>query len=93
MERPGATSTISPSRTTTVPSNSASRVTMRPDKDGLVYQNEHGPSLRAVYDLRDAGRSVFMHSSGQSGLPCLEKPFDPADVRRVVGEVLAQDAL
>jgi penicillin amidase len=46
-----------------------SRVTMRPDKDGLVYQNEHGPSLRAVYDLRDAGRSVFMHSSGQSGLP------------------------
>ncbi|MGF1625193.1 MAG: PAS domain S-box protein [Alphaproteobacteria bacterium] len=25
----------------------------------------------------------------RSGLPCLEKPFDPADVRRVVGEVLA----
>jgi penicillin G amidase len=30
---------------------------------------EHGPSLRALYDLADRGRSRVMSSSGQSGLP------------------------
>ena len=29
----------------------------------------------------------------ESGLPCLEKPFDPADVRRIVGQVLARTSI
>ena len=33
------------------------------------YRTTHGPSLRAVYDVRDRSRSQVMHSSGQSGLP------------------------
>ncbi len=33
------------------------------------YLNEHGPSLRALYDLGDLRQSKVMHSSGQSGLP------------------------
>jgi len=32
------------------------------------YLNEHAASLRAIYDLGDAGKSGVMHSSGQSGL-------------------------
>ncbi len=32
------------------------------------YLNEHGSSLRAIYDLGDPARSGVMHSSGQSGL-------------------------
>jgi penicillin amidase len=47
-----------------------SRVNLRPEKgSGELYLNEHGPSLRAVYDLGDPARSRVMHSSGQSGLP------------------------
>jgi penicillin amidase len=47
-----------------------SRVTFRPDPTtGELYLNEHGPSLRALYDLGDPAQSRFMHSSGQSGLP------------------------
>jgi len=33
------------------------------------YLNEHGSSLRAIYDLGDPAQSGVMHSSGQSGLP------------------------
>jgi penicillin amidase len=31
------------------------------------YGNRHAPSLRAVYDLADLDRSVYMQSTGQSG--------------------------
>ncbi len=46
-----------------------SRVGLRPDSTtGELYLDEHGPSLRAIYDLADPRQSRFMHSSGQSGL-------------------------
>lgn len=45
------------------------RVGLRPDATtGELYLNEHGPSLRALYDLADRSRSQVMHSTGQSGL-------------------------
>ncbi len=45
-----------------------SRVAMRPDAaTGELYLDEHGPSLRALYDLGDPAKSRVMHSSGQSG--------------------------
>jgi penicillin amidase len=47
-----------------------SRVLYRPDATtGERYLDEHGPSLRALYDLADPAQSRFMHSSGQSGIP------------------------
>lgn len=47
----------------------ASRVSLEPDvATGELYLNEHGPSLRALYDLGDLSKSRFMHSSGQSGI-------------------------
>lgn len=47
-----------------------SRVNLRADSTtGEYYLDEHGPSLRALYDLGDASQSRFMHSSGQSGIP------------------------
>ena len=47
-----------------------SRVALKPDSTtGELYLDEHGPSLRALYDLGDLSRSRFMHSSGQSGIP------------------------
>ncbi len=46
-----------------------SRVNLTPDKHtGQRYLSEHGPSLRAVYDLGQRTNSRFMHSSGQSGI-------------------------
>jgi penicillin amidase len=48
----------------------AGRVSVKPDAvTGELYLNDHAASLRAIYDLGDASRSRFMHSSGQSGLP------------------------
>lgn len=48
----------------------ASRVSLKPDATtGERYLNEHGPSLRAIYDLGDPAQSRFMHSTGQSGIP------------------------
>ena len=38
---------------------------MRDDRD--PYGNRHAASLRAIYDLADLDRSVFIHSTGQSG--------------------------
>ena len=32
------------------------------------YLDEHGPGLRALYDLAEPRRSRMIHSSGQSGL-------------------------
>lgn len=46
-----------------------SRVNLKPDATtGEYYLDEHGPSLRALYDVADLKQSRFMHSSGQSGL-------------------------
>ncbi|HEX6706505.1 MAG TPA: penicillin acylase family protein [Albitalea sp.] len=46
-----------------------SRVNLRPDRTtGELYLDEHGPSLRALYDLADPAQSRVMHSSGQSGI-------------------------
>jgi penicillin amidase len=47
-----------------------SRVSLRPDAvTNELYLNDHGPSLRALYDLADPRQSRVMHSTGQSGLP------------------------
>ncbi|HTP71759.1 MAG TPA: penicillin acylase family protein [Burkholderiaceae bacterium] len=47
----------------------ASRVLFKPDPTtGELYLAEHGPSLRALYDVADPTKSRFMHSTGQSGL-------------------------
>ena len=46
-----------------------SRVSLKPDvTTGELYLNDHGPSLRALYDLADPMQSRFMHSTGQSGI-------------------------
>ena len=46
-----------------------SRVGLRPlARTGEIYLDEHGPSLRALYDLGDLSKSRVMHSSGQSGI-------------------------
>ena len=46
-----------------------SRVGLRPDPTtGELYLDEHGPSLRALYDLGDPARSRVMQSTGQSGI-------------------------
>jgi penicillin amidase len=47
----------------------ANRVVLRADeRSGLRYHSDHGPGLRAVYDLADPARSVVMQSTGQSGI-------------------------
>jgi penicillin amidase len=45
------------------------RVRLTPDWAGALYTDDHGPSLRALYDLGDPLRSRVMISTGQSGLP------------------------
>ena len=46
------------------------QVNLRPDSTtGEYYLNEHGPSLRGLYDLADRHRSRVVHSTGQSGIP------------------------
>ncbi len=46
-----------------------SRVGLRPDPvTGELYLDEHGPSLRAIYDIGDPLQSRVIHSSGQSGI-------------------------
>ena len=47
-----------------------SRVSLKPDATtGELYLDEHGPSLRGLYDLADRSRSRVIHSTGQSGIP------------------------
>ncbi len=47
----------------------AGRVNLKPDPTtGELYLDEHGPSLRALYDLGDRSQSRFMQSTGQSGI-------------------------
>ena len=38
-----------------------------PLDDERPFASTHGPSLRAIYDLSDLDRSLFIHSTGQSG--------------------------
>jgi penicillin amidase len=46
-----------------------SRVGLRPQAStGDLYVDDHGPSLRALYDVADPAQSRFMHSTGQSGI-------------------------
>ncbi len=46
------------------------RVSLRPDPHtGELFLDEHGPSLRALYDLANRRRSRVMLGGGQSGLP------------------------
>ena len=37
-------------------------------RTGELYLGDQAPSLRALYDLGDPSKSLFMHSSGQSGI-------------------------
>ncbi len=47
-----------------------SRVNLLADATtGERYLDEHGPSLRGLYDLADRSQSRVMHSTGQSGIP------------------------
>lgn len=46
-----------------------SRVRLRADWVGDFYTADHGPALRALYDLGDPTRGRVMISTGQSGLP------------------------
>ncbi len=45
-----------------------------------TFASDHGPSLRIVYDLADLDRSLFIHSTGQSGnvLSSLYRNFEEA---------------
>lgn len=46
-----------------------SRVGLLPDvTTGELYLDEHGPSLRALYDVANPAESRVMHSTGQSGI-------------------------
>ncbi len=46
-----------------------SRVGLTPDpRTGELYLDEHGPSLRALYDIAEPRQSRVMLSTGQSGL-------------------------
>ena len=46
-----------------------SRVVLRQDKGtGDLFHSDHGPSLRALYDLGDPAQSRVMLSTGQSGI-------------------------
>ena len=37
--------------------------------DAEPFANRHSASLRAIYDLGDLDKSLFIHSGGQSGNP------------------------
>lgn len=41
----------------------------RVNKPDSPFENVHAASLRAIYDLDDLDRSIFIHSTGQSGNP------------------------
>ncbi len=48
----------------------ATRVSLRAlPGDAENYLSDHGPSLRALYDLKDPAKSRVIQSTGQSGLP------------------------
>ena len=37
------------------------------NEEATPFANRHAPSLRAIYDLSDPEKSLFIHSGGQSG--------------------------
>ena len=49
------------------------------------FTSTHGPSLRAIYDLDDLDRSLFIHSTGQSG-NVLSPRYDSFEERWRSGE-------
>jgi len=51
------------------------------------FTSTHGPSLRAIYDLSDLDRSLFIHSTGQSG-NLLSPLYDSFEERWRNGEYL-----
>ena len=58
-----------------------------PLDDERPFTSTHGPSLRAVYDLADLDRSLFIHSTGQSG-NVLSPRYDSFEERWRNGEYL-----
>ncbi|KAF1048694.1 penicillin acylase family protein [Xylophilus sp.] len=50
-----------------------------PTGAGLPFASRHAASLRAVYDLADLERSVFVYPTGQSGLAFSDRYRDMAD--------------
>lgn len=78
----------------------ATRVLFKPDPTtGELYLADHGPSLRGLYDLADAKRSRFMHSTGQSGLAWTKwysnfvRPWAQVETVPLWSEVPAKDTL
>lgn len=55
----------------------------RVNRAASPFENVHAASLRAIYDLDDLDRSIFIHSTGQSGNPLspLYRNFAEAWVR------------
>ncbi len=56
------------------------RVSLKADATTAeFYLDEHGPSLRGLYDLADSRQSRVIHSTGQSGIPWspLYRSFSP----------------
>ena len=51
------------------------------------FTTTHGPSLRAIYDLADLDRSLFIHSTGQSG-NVLSPLYDSFEERWRTGEYI-----
>ena len=54
MPAPGDTYTVNVGRNTL-------------NKDAAPFASRHAASLRAIYDLADLDKSVYIHSTGQSG--------------------------
>jgi penicillin amidase len=64
------------------------RVSLKPDATtGELYLDEHGPSLRGLYDLADRRNSRVVHSTGQSGIPWSPRFADLAPLWRQVQAV------
>ena len=58
-----------------------------PLDDERPFTSTHGPSLRAIYDLADLDRSLFIHSTGQSG-NVLSPLYDSFEERWRSGEYI-----
>jgi penicillin amidase len=55
------------------------------DKADAPFANRHAASLRAVYDLSDPERSVFIYQTGQSGHPFSRRYRDMSEEWAAVG--------
>ena len=49
--------------------DTVNRASMASGREGAPFENIHGPGYRAVYDLADLDRSLFIQAVGQSGNP------------------------